>query len=303
MAYSATEQDVLDSINKNGKGRPYEAMMAKALAAYCIKNDIQYRTVIDTKEDKYKGTDFRVYGMLDTWTSMSGILRLDFTSAFDKKDNMPLLWTPGREIQQITGHNLQFGVRTANKTAGFEDPVIVIGINASNNDDPDDDVDIELLEKQIMATTAKNAAAILSEAGQCMAAYGYLTEPRYVEWLGGELEKDDLASDLWIPDTSRLMPNVNGAKYMTCLRPNYIAVNGANAAKDILARYAASQPDGSKEQAGAMSAWREFDTAYPNPVLKPAISKTPWLDRLKATLARMEQDDRDAEKPFDGFSK
>lgn len=50
MAYSSTERDVLDSINKNGKGRPYEAMMAKALAAYCIKNDILARMEQDDRD-------------------------------------------------------------------------------------------------------------------------------------------------------------------------------------------------------------------------------------------------------------
>ena len=290
MAYNPTEQDVLNGINQNGKGRPYEEMMAKAMAAYCVKSELAYKTVIGGTEDKYKGTDFRVYSDLDILTADAGILRIDFTTAFKEKDNMPVIWAPDPPIMQLDRHPLQFGIRTGNETAGFKSPVIVIGINASGNENQADDIDVELLYNKLLSNASKNAPAILSAAGSALSAYVQMANPEYAAWL----RTDEAASqDLLLPEQNLLKPNIDGLKHFNTRQPTGESIRGIRVARELAFNTMLEAPSGSPahEQAKQFASdTLHFTTIKTAPREKPGAAAQ-WLKNLvKAQDAMREKD-------------
>lgn len=244
MARNDTERIALGNINSNGKGRPYENLMAEAMAAYCIKNGIEFRKVTGGPEDKYGGTDFRIYSCLDLLTADAGILRMDFTAAFSHKDNMPLIWTPESPIMQLKGTPLKFGIRTGNKAHGFDYPVVVLGVDASRNEGDSGDIDVELVSGQIMSNAVKYAPAIISESGSALSAYVQMTNPDYAAWL----ESDEAASlDLLLPEANLLSPNYEGLRGFKTDRPTGETRRGIQAARQLAFDSMLAHPAGSHE--------------------------------------------------------
>lgn len=291
---SSVERQAFRTVNVNGKGRPYENMMAEAMGAYCIKKGIAAKSVVGTQEDEYWGTDFKVYGELDTVTGNSGILRLDFTTAFSEKDNMPLIWTPQTEIEQLKGHPLKFGIRTGNTKEGFNYPVVVIGIDASGNEDPDDDVDIELVMAALQSNTAKHAGAILYEAGMAMAEYTYRTKPEYVTWC----ETEEGQESGIVPDGCSLSPNFDGLGNLHTYKKSWETVSGLKLAKELAAEYVLDNDQGTPEFEQARDFMRACDRKL---AAQPRTPKQdgPWMQQLQQALKAS----KEYEKRPDGLSK
>ena len=69
-------------------------------------------------EDLYEGTDLYVLGV-----------RVDFTTAFESKDHMVEI----PETMNLGLSTIRFGVRTGNDYHDFDEPVLVVCIDAGNN--------------------------------------------------------------------------------------------------------------------------------------------------------------------------
>ncbi len=81
--------------------------------------------------DKWQGTDFKMLDSSGEIGAFAGHLRLDFTHSFQKKldDYMPLLAEPDPPLT-INGMPLKFGIRVGSRHGLFREPVVVIGIDA-----------------------------------------------------------------------------------------------------------------------------------------------------------------------------
>lgn len=80
--------------------------------------------------DKWQGTDFKMLDTSGRIAGYAGHLRIDFTHSFKKKldDCMPLLAEPKPPIE-INGLPVKFGIRVGNSRTLFREPVIVVGID------------------------------------------------------------------------------------------------------------------------------------------------------------------------------
>lgn len=231
MKWKNTEKRAINLATSGSSGKPYEDVMAKALSACCIKNNCAYKTIIGTEEDRFWGTDFRIYGNLSILTSNAGILRMDFTTAFSAKDNMPLIWEPYDEIEIQSGIPLKFGIRTGNKSHGFKEPVIIVGFDAIGNEDSEKDVDVAIVKNSIQAFAAKKASSIIFEAGQALAAYHYSAEESYRKYVYDNLDEDN---GLWEPDISRLKPNYDGQRKLLTYRSSRETAKGLYVAQQLI---------------------------------------------------------------------
>lgn len=252
-------------------GGAYEQAMAEPLMDFCVKNNFPCKILTGTKEDTHGGTDLRVYGGLGLLTSNAGILRIDITQnfsgktgpdgSFSGKDNMPVLWqaTPGLTQR---GQPLKFGIRTGNKTQGFDWPVVVIGTDMSR-EDANSTVDF------IRRETARDAEKILYEAGEALSAYMYMTEPAYKKWLdeatdenmsdaerAAWLKKNPGCDDMMLPDTSRLMANYDGLRGFQTRTRSIQTVRGLNLAMNLAEKDLESHPSDSPEYERAAPFWR-----------------------------------------------
>ncbi len=214
---------VIQQDQRTASGYPFEAAMTEPLTAYAVKNGFLSKVLTGTLEDKNNGTDIMMFDKLGLTTMNAGILRMDVTHNFINKDNMPLVWepTPGLSLR---GQPIQVGIRTGNKTAGFEAPVVVLGV-----DMPRQDVNCQL--SLIRRETAKNAGLYLAEAGEALAAYIYMTDPRYAAYLENELDSGN--EDLFIPDTSRLHPNYGGKGTLHTGRKSAQTISGISLARSL----------------------------------------------------------------------
>lgn len=81
--------------------------------------------------DKWQGTDFKMLDKSGQIAGYAGHLRIDFTHSFKKKldDCMPILAEPKPPIE-INGLPIKFGIRVGNSKELFREPVIVVGIDA-----------------------------------------------------------------------------------------------------------------------------------------------------------------------------
>lgn len=245
--------EYLDSHTKSGEN--YESVITDAIASYCEPKNISYKKTTGTDEDKYEGTDLRIQGHLDDLAFNAGVLRLDITHNFSGKRHMPVVWqtTPG-----LTQRNqqLQFGVRTGNGVTKFDNPVVVIGINA-----PKEDINATLnFIKSELLSDPKKTERMLYEAGEVLAAYTYMTNPRYRKYI-----------ERTATDTMDL-PNIHQMTMNKWMEDRY----GDEARHEWNKLHAKLSDD---------SACTETDTA-------PKRSKTPdkWIQQLNETINILDQD-------------
>lgn len=191
-AYRDTVFDAFaGALKSEHTGKRYERAAVGGYVDYCRKRGIACESTIDTEEDRKRGTDFIIENGQDVGDYDIGTLRIDVTHDFKNKDNMPLIWdpTPGDAMRQYA-RPLQFGIRVANETAGFREPVAVIGVSAGNDE-------MALILKGLREETMGKASYVLWEANEMIAAYRLMTDPSYESML-----QDDIR-----PDTERLSPN------------------------------------------------------------------------------------------------
>lgn len=231
--YDGSSADIcaIERIKSAEGGKIYENLMSEAMAAHCIKNDFEFKIITGTKEDRYEGTDFRIYSDLDIITSNAGILRFDFTTSFSKKDNMPILWKPQKEIEALKGTFLRFGIRTGNKIMGFENPVIVLGFDALKNKNPEDDVDIDITKKELYSFVVKQMNGILLEAGNALAAYQYVSESNYRAYINANYDDNE---SLWKPDVTALRPNPSSGYLLYTHQPSKETFRGLRIRKHLM---------------------------------------------------------------------
>lgn len=108
-----------------------------------------------TLMDRHQGTDFTV-----------GEIRFDPTLNFDNKNYMPFI--SDTEIEATPGYNFMMGVRHGNghhgNYHGFEEPVVVIGLNMEASD-------YRRNEDEIIENLKKNTDVIVEKAMDCLDDY------------------------------------------------------------------------------------------------------------------------------------
>lgn len=180
------EDNILDQVllcirdanrSRRGKGRP-------AIAVYPHEK-------LDAN-DRLRGTDLKLVDYRAVLAPYAGHLRLDITHDFSGKDNMPILVAPAKPVVLTdAAPELKFGIRVGNKTKAFDDPVVVVGMDA----DPKTIRRIEEHGGFYSALRAK-MPAILRTAGDAVQEYRRLTDPDYrafLEKMGGKIHQPDVA--------------------------------------------------------------------------------------------------------------
>lgn len=129
--------------------------------------------------DRFRGTDLKIIDYGAVLAPYAGHLRLDITHDFSDKDNMPLIVKPDKPIKLINAApELKFGIRVGNKTKSFDDPVVVVGMDA----DPKTLRQIEEAGGFYSAVRAKMSQILLT-AGGAIQEYRRLTDPDYRTFL------------------------------------------------------------------------------------------------------------------------
>lgn len=140
------------------KGKEHEQDVVHVVAT-ALKPNVRKST---KKEDLEEGTDF-IY---------RDALRIDITSAFSKKDNMPFITDTNIE-SGIPGQNIKMGIRLGNRCKKehgyheFKEPVVVIGYDVSPKE-------LDNYEDQILDTIHKHAEDIIYYATDCY--YDYMEQ-------------------------------------------------------------------------------------------------------------------------------
>lgn len=135
--------------------------------------------------DLFRGTDLKLVDFSGIIGKYTGHLRLDITHDFSGKDNMPLIAAQKNPIMLGGGkYPLSIGIRVGNNTKAFDDPVIVMGMDAT----PRQVKEIE--DGSFYAGLRDNMQKILMTAGDAMQEYTRLTDPDYRSFL--ERKKDEI---------------------------------------------------------------------------------------------------------------
>lgn len=216
--------------------------------------------------DKWQGTDFKMLDRSGRIAPFAGHLRIDFTHSFEKKldDYMPLLAEPDPPIQ-INGLPLKFGIRVGNSKKGlFREPVIVVGIDAK----PERIKGLE--EVGAMKSFKAGMKDIIPAAGRVLQQFMLYGDADYRAFA----EKKGLAD-----------PKVK-------LRVNM------DSRRETLA--VANRPSQRGPMADMVKA--VVPSAGPNARKGGTPSDTPWLDKLNARMAEVDEaeaaDQREIERRY-----
>lgn len=260
-------------------GPAFETAFNEGLAMFCQGRKWQYRSMPKAKNDLWYGTDAAMALHLDVVAANAGQLRLDFTHAFSHKDNMPLIWTPTPTDMKFAGLPLQYGIRVANKTKGFIEPVVVVGIDA-------DRFDVNCSDVQIRRMAAKNAEFIMIEAGEALSAFTLMSEPAYFDYMmeHADYEGHETDSGIYLPDTSRFRvnPKYGPDQEGFTKRPSGTCRAAIRIAKDI-----ASGTLATDDPQEVMDTWRRLAEAERR--LTPVQGKD-HMSILQDKLARLRRD-------------
>lgn len=200
-------------------GRPFESKICESFIDYFkSRADVSLKQTTGEIDDTRRGTDLIVAGDLRDIAFGLKALRVDITHNFKGKDNMPAVWdaTPGDTLK-LGGHPLKFGIRVANNTAGFDMPVVVVGIDAGRED-------VNGMMHELRRYASSKAEYIMLEAGEALAAYTKITDAAYKTYLDGHAE------DLGTPDASRLKLNIEGLDKISTRNPTPLFEKGIAAA-------------------------------------------------------------------------
>lgn len=208
-------------------GSDYETAMSEAMAVYCRNNKIPYHKMTNTVLDKHHGIDFLIGKDMSKDRNGLGFLRIDFTHNFKNKDNMPLLWETSISDKNLMVRNkpLQFGIRTDNKTSGFEEPVIVVGIQ---NDTESTNLQLADIRKELRKPEKINA--ILEQTCLAMSAYRYETQQAYQKYVNEKYATGEYED---LPETELLHPNYSGLESLHTAKRTTETIKGIRLAKRI----------------------------------------------------------------------
>lgn len=167
------EDNILDQVllcirdanrSRRGKGHP-------AIAVYPHEK-------LDAN-DRLRWTDLKLVDYGAVLAPYAGHLRLDITHDFSGKDNMPILVTPAKPVVLTdAAPELKFGIRVGNRTKAFDDPVVVVGMDA-------DPKTIRRIEERggFYSALRSKMPAILKTAGGAIQEYRRLADPDYRAFL------------------------------------------------------------------------------------------------------------------------
>lgn len=268
----------LDRVFMTRSGGPvFEKAFDEGLALFCKGAGWEYLSMPGTKNDKWHGTDAALLSHLEEITANAGPLRLDFTHAFSHKDNMPLLWEPTPTKAVYAGQKLRYGIRIANASRGFPDPVIVVGIDA-------DRYDVNCSDAQIRSAAKNNAEAILFEAGEALSAFTLLADNGYYDYLAAVADYEDHETDsgIYLPDTSRLSvnPEYGPGQAGFTHRPNGLCHAAINAASKLSVEGMCGS-DPAKAMADAQRLAKAMDAIIPKPSKSPREIMAEKIKRLR----------------------
>lgn len=215
--------------------------------------------------DLLRGTDLKLLDLGAVVAPYAGHLRLDVTHNFDRKDNMPLLATPKKPILLYNQYPLQIGVRVGNKAKAFDEPVIVLGLDAT----PGQIRDIEE-RGSFYSSLRSHMPSILMAAGGAVQEYRRLTDPDYKQFLErnpGKIAAPNVALSTIGRGRSEVMSH----------KPKWYTPFAATARELVSA-------------------------AKPGTELSPverSANKTPYLDKLNAEIKRVDERDKEERRKQD----
>lgn len=177
-------------------------VMLQTFMENIVPNDGKKKPVLvnDPVDDFLYGTDLVINDPQNVFPGIPGITRIDVTTNMTGKDNMPLMtpsfgmkkFYPDRptmfskslsptqrgsiELKGTDGWHLRFGLRIGNNNHGFDEPVVVIGLE--NHADFDKRQPIEMTVEQLQNNIAENAPEIIRMAKLTLASYQYATDPK-----------------------------------------------------------------------------------------------------------------------------
>lgn len=190
------KRDMLDAKVPDNEfpGKYFELAISHMLMTYV--NNIDPEKLPDGKNMPAMGTDRRrdlLYGtdlILDDPTrtiSSRRLTRIDLTTGFTGKNNMPLITPTDKMKLTKKGYNLgivdlaggdymRFGIRIGNGRYGFDHPVVVAGICSPK------ELTMDRLEENILwmyGNALKAAPEIINTANKVMNRFRYMTDETY----------------------------------------------------------------------------------------------------------------------------